>query len=293
VVNENKKPHGAFYKPREVSPSLFSLSDGSYPSSITYHDQISTHFHHLCCPRTLIGAEHLVVEDESPSTEIRARRAFGAQIKSVTVNETQRLHAKHRDALVVKTFWRLTISLNSEVENIQVLPPLDDSIEDKILLLNAEMAPKPMSTDTLEERERYWKLLTDGIPGLLAFLCSYEIPPALRCRRFGVKHYHHPTVLAALDSLSPEIRLLSLIDQYLFRTLDLKEYEGTADDIEMFLTAPEYSMAFQVRSLLSWTHACGNYLGRLAKKQPGRVQRSRTATERKWLILPPPTMEGR
>ena len=33
----------------------------------------------------MFGAEHLMIEDESPSTDMRARRAFGAQIKNMTV----------------------------------------------------------------------------------------------------------------------------------------------------------------------------------------------------------------
>jgi hypothetical protein len=46
----------------------------------------------------LFGAEHLMVEDEVPSTDIRTRRIFGARIKDFMANELQSCHAKQRQA---------------------------------------------------------------------------------------------------------------------------------------------------------------------------------------------------
>ena len=70
-------------------------------------------------------AEHLMLDDESASTEIRARRAFGAQLKQITASRDQRCHAKHRAGVILTPFWRLTISVNDEPENLMVLPPID------------------------------------------------------------------------------------------------------------------------------------------------------------------------
>jgi hypothetical protein len=47
------------------------------------------------------------------------------------------MHAKHREALTLDPIWRMTISLNEEPESLQVLPPLDESLEDKIIILRA------------------------------------------------------------------------------------------------------------------------------------------------------------
>lgn len=244
----------------------------------------------------LFGAEHLMVEDEQPSTDIRARRAFGAQIKNVTVNEVQRLHGKGRDALMLKPFWRLSVSLNDEAENVQVLPPLDDSLEDKLIIMKAVRAEMPMPSETLEQRQAFWARLMADLPGFLEWLTRWEIPVELRCQRFGVKHYHHPEIVGILDTLAPEARLLSLIDGALFPEPggDLlgvanahDHYEGTAEQIEQILTAPGSSCAFEARKLLSWSNACGTYLGRLAKKRPDRVQSHRLAEARRWRILSP------
>lgn len=57
--------------------------------------------------------------------DFRSRRNLRSHLKQMTVNEAQRLHAKNRDAIMVKPFWRLSISLNDEPEDLHVLPTID------------------------------------------------------------------------------------------------------------------------------------------------------------------------
>ena len=66
----------------------------------------------------LFGCEHLMIEDDIGSTDFRARRNFGTRIKEFTVNEVQSCHAKNRQAINLKPFWRLSITLNEEPENL-------------------------------------------------------------------------------------------------------------------------------------------------------------------------------
>jgi hypothetical protein len=245
----------------------------------------------------LFGAEHLQIEDEQGSTDIRTRREFGAQIKNITVNEVQRLHGKHRDALPLKPFWRLTLSVNDELENLMVLPPIDDSLEDKLIILKGVRVPMPMPSDTQEQRKAFWARLLADLPGYLEWLTRWEIPAELRCPRFGIRHFHHPQIVGPLNMAAPEARLLSLIDGALFpeaaglmagMVKKQEKIEGTAEEIERMLTGIASLCAFEARKLLPWSGACGTYLGRLAKKQPERVESIRSATERRWILLPPP-----
>lgn len=241
----------------------------------------------------LFGAEHLMIEDEFPSSDIRARRAFGSQIKSLTVNVDQRLHAKHRDALTLRPFWRLSVSLNDEPENLQVLPPVDDSLADKMILLKAVRHPMPMPTATAAERAAFWECLVSEVPAMLGYLVGMEIPAEFRSERFGVKHFHHPEILQKLDEVAPEFRLLALIDTVLFGGTDTGlvkverpgVVEATAEEIERVLTIQYSGCEHEARRLFSWNNACGTYLGRLAKRLPDRVQQLRTSTVRRWRII--------
>jgi hypothetical protein len=247
----------------------------------------------------LFGAEHLMIEDDIASCDIRSRRNFGARIKEFTVNEVQSCHAKNRQALSLTPFWRVSVSVNDEAENLMILPPLDDSLVDKLLLLKVSKQAPLVPTVTSEERKKFWQSLMDELPGLIWELCNWQTPPEIQGGRFGVLHFHHPDLLQVIEDSAPETRLLALIDEYFKttrqqvggvtvetgRTTPNREalYEGTAEDLESKLSN-QYPT--ETRRLLTWANAMGTYLGRLADKHPDRVENCRSGTERRWRIKP-------
>ena len=232
----------------------------------------------------LFGAEHLMIEDEVAFTDIRARRHFGARIKDFTVNTVQSCHGKNRPAVSLKPFWRVTITLNDEPENLLILPPIDDSLEDKLMLLKASKATLPADIGTADGRQRYWAQLMQELPMFLNLLVNYRIPSALQSGRFGVKHFHHAALIAALTEMSPEMRLMGLIDAALEEQKHGGQWTGTATELEQMLS--ETKVGFEARRLLDWNNATGTYLGRLAKKLSHRVQAQRTNAARRWTIVP-------
>ena len=221
----------------------------------------------------MFKAEHLVVEDCAASTDIRARRNFGALLKTITVNDDQPCFAKGREAINLTPFWRLSITINNEPENLLVLPPIDESIEDKLILLQATSTPMPMPSETLDERRAFWEVLLSELPAFVDFLQGWEIPEHLRGQRFGVRHWHHPDLLRTLDDLAPERQLLDLIDAELFSGPLAGSWEGKAEELERRLTGSESGSAYAARRLLGFRTACGTYLGRLAAKHRERFSR--------------------
>ncbi len=254
----------------------------------------------------LFQAEHLMIEDECASIDIRSRRAFGTQIKNITANEGQRCHAKHRQPVSLRPFWRVSITesgarrkkgnvslrpfwrvsitLNIEPENLMVLPPLDTSLEDKIIILRGNKKPMPMPTATYGQRTAFWRCLTAEIPAFLYFLAKWEIPAELRGERYGITHYHHPAILEAIDALTPEYRLLMLIDKEIFGKGDTAKWEGTAEELEGRLLRDSSSVRNEARRLFTFNTAAGTYLARLAKNHAGRVHNARKSDQRKWIL---------
>jgi hypothetical protein len=233
----------------------------------------------------LFRAEHLIIEDEAASTDIRTRRKFGAAIKNITVNETQRCHRKNAEGLTLRPFWRMSISVNDEPENLMVLPPIDDSLSDKLILLKTVRPPKPFPTETPAARRKFWDTLAGELPHFAEFLSKrFEIPEHLKSARFGITHFHHPEILAAIDAMAPETRLLQIIDAELFNGAG-SAWTGTAADLERVLTGESCDAKWEARKLLSWNNAAGTYLGRLAAKYPKRFGKSRDASGRWWEIL--------
>ena len=235
----------------------------------------------------LFEAEHLMIEDEHASIDIRARRNFGAQLKNITVVDWQRCHAKNRVAISLAPFWRLSVTVNDEPENLMVLPPIDDSIEDKLIILRASKFELPMPTVTLEQRSSFWQKLVDELPAFLHYLTQWEIPTALLSERFGITHFHHPEILQAIDNLAPEFRLLRLIDDELFQTDAAGIWEGSAELLERHLCADSSGCRNEARKLFTFNTACGVYLGRLSKRQPERFSSEHTRKGNQWTITPP------
>jgi hypothetical protein len=240
----------------------------------------------------LFCAEHLMMEDEEPATDIKARRNFGTKIKEVTANVTQRCHHKYRPGITLEPFWRLTISLNEETENLMILPPWDDSIEDKVILFKATSYEMPMPTLTNEDRQAFWDALTGSLPAFVDFLLKYEIPEKLSSHRYGITHFHHPDILEALGALAPETRFLELIDAEIFKYVlpsgrPTDPWEGTASKLELNLTDDISGVRYPARQLLSWQGACGTYLGRLQRRHPKRITFRKSHRDRIWKIYPP------
>lgn len=225
----------------------------------------------------LASAEHLMIEDENASTDIRTRRNFGGRIKEFCVCKELSIHAKGRQALTLPTFRRITLSVNDEPENLMILPPLDVSLSDKITLLRCR--PAELSSD----RAKNWKALAGELPALAWRLERWSIPHALRCSRFGVKAWHHPDLLDALSDLSPEARLLNIIDQTLFEKANPTPWTGTSEALEMELRQTKFG--FAVERLLYFPGAAGTYLGRLSKN--GRIQKGIRSGKTHWTIATP------
>jgi hypothetical protein len=181
---------------------------------------------------------------------------------------------------------------------MMVLPPMgesdQDSVSDKVFLLRARQVEMPMPTGDAFERDAFWKTLISELPAFRHFLQTWKIPTELRCGRFGIKTWHHPVLLEALNSLAPETRLLALIDEVLFSDSGVGEdiivkarktpWIGTAEKLESRLF--ESTLGYEAKKLLGWAFATGTYLGRLQAKT-NRVKKLRSSDSRDWGIVAP------
>jgi hypothetical protein len=222
--------------------------------------------------RDMIGAESLAIEDQQESIDIRARRNFGNAIKNITVNKDQRCEGKGRDALTLSPLWRLIVSMNDEPERVQVLPPLDGDVYDKIMLFKVSKCEMPMPTNSPAEWAQFEQVLLGELPMFLHFLDGWEIPSALRCSRYGVKHYHNPDIADMLTEISPEGHLQELIYEVIFNCEgNIEFWEGSASALEAQLTKETSRYSVKARKLLSYSNSCGTYLGRLERWDPQMV----------------------
>ena len=232
----------------------------------------------------LAQAEHWCIEDEHGSTDIRIRRAFGTAIKDVCANLNLSVHSKGKQAITLPTFRRITLSVNSENENMQIIPPLDASLADKIMLLSCNRA------EVGNDRQKVWREFMAELPAFAWFILNeFEIPKANRCPRYGVKAFQNEKLAEELTAMSPEHRLMNLLDEVFFTKENRREWtadvDGTTEQIERWMRQSHFGSA--VDKLLYFSSACGVYLQRLEKKCPERVSATRKNGKASWKIKPP------
>lgn len=233
----------------------------------------------------LAGAEHWMIEDPASTTDIRTRRQFGAKLKEATVNRDFSIHQKGKDALLLPVFRRVTISVNDEPENLAVIPPLDASLADKLFLFKCDMA------NVGDDRKAIWATIVKEVPIIRAWLVNglAKLPAEFKDNRFGVKAWHHPDLLAELANLSPETRLLGIIDDVLWGDVEPGEplLSATLKSLDLEKRLRTSSFGFEVEKILKFSSACGTYLARLAKQLPERISKSVEAGYATWTIKPP------
>ena len=241
----------------------------------------------------LAGSEHWMIEDPGTTTDIRTRREFGAKLKEATVNRDISINARHKSSMQLPIWRRVTISVNSEPENLAVVPPMDASIQDKVFLFFCDRATKCLNQFRSPEgdidRQSTWDAVRAEIPTIRAWLLNTfkEVPTAFKDDRFGIRAWHHPDLMAELSNLSAESRLLALMDDVLFKNIEI--YTGKAMDIEKALRGSDF--AFEAEKILKYNSACGTYLARLQKSYPDRFSKRVVHGSTIWTITKPANNE--
>jgi len=231
----------------------------------------------------LFAAEHLSIEDESPARDLASRRALGNHIKSMLFSAVQSCHPKGRTAIHLTPIWAMSLSVNEEPENLMVLPPLDEALVDKIIILKCRKPEPPPGHP--EEMQALLLMVDRELPAFAHFLDTLTIPPDYAEPRTGLRHYHNPEIVEALQGLSPEAKLDQLITIAFFQ--DSTEWEGKALELETALTRWDAPWRHETQRLFTFNTACGVYLARLATAMPDRYQKRTLHGEHRWLIRAP------
>lgn len=240
---------------------------------------------------SLAGAEHWQIEDPATTTDLRTRRFFGNRLKECNYNRDISINQKGKDELLLQIFRRTTISVNLEIENLAVVPPLDDSLRDKISLFRCDVVRKAMAewldTKGLVNRGALWEWVKKNAVAIRAWLLT-GLPPLHKDHqrgREGIVSWHHPELFMSICDLSPELRLLHVIDEVMFKTEEVP-FIGKAIELEKQIRGTEFG--FEVEKLLKSQGSAGAYLGRLAKSFPERIAKlSPINGVQRWKITAP------
>lgn len=176
---------------------------------------------------TMGDAPLWTMHDANTPTD-KEREEFSNNLKRIVANREMHFRAMRREGYDLPWNGRILCTMNLDAESLRMLPNMEQSNMEKILLLRG-FDPKvdsfPSDREVLAE-----------LPFYGAFLRDFTIPDSLRDNRFGVKHWHHPELYAAALSESGTSGAYELLD--LFRK-DLaestKEPSWSGSSTELYL----------------------------------------------------------
>jgi len=215
----------------------------------------------------LVGSELLLVDDCSSSTDIRARRAFGASFKEAIYPHVVQLRKRNTSSVSVRPVWCVIVCCNDTPESLQIIPPLDADLSDKVAMLHVTGINTPVDTSTPEGRTKLQNMIRAELPAFAAELMAWETPEDLRDSRSGVKAWRDPDLAEAVEANSPAKRLEGLLESAI-------THMGIWNDLPCTLTSAEIESRLldhqspvreQARGLFTWHGACGSALARLAR----------------------------
>lgn len=138
------------------------------------------------------------------SDNSNAQMAFTQQLKRVIADRELIARAMHKEGVDVPWNGRIVVTLNRDPESLRMLPDLEQTILNKVLLLRAN-DPKVGEFPSDEEVAR-------ELPFFGAYLRDFEIPAEIREARFGVRAWHHPELLEAAHAESATTSALEVIN---------------------------------------------------------------------------------
>ena len=227
----------------------------------------------------LLAAELLLIDDSVTSTDPRARKHFGSRFKESIYAGDVEINTRRKSSLSLRPVWRVMVCCNETPENLSVIPPLEEGIEDKIILLKVSPVNTPMPARAVEEKEAFAAALTDELPAFLHHLDSFEVPCHLSDSRSGVTAWKDPELLRAVTEISPEKSLESLIALAIAKGHFPEINQGgkwmSAVAVQSILQDRDSPTSSQAFTLLKHAPNCGRYLATLGRHRSPYVSGDR------------------
>lgn len=181
------------------------------------------------------------LDDAGVAANREMHKAFSEALKKMAANRSHKVHVKY--AMPAQTQWqgRIMVSCNDDAQSVQMLPSLDMSIIDKLMLFRVPPESKKPVFLPFDEGEA---AIVRELPHFGRFLLEWVTPE--ECRdvdpRFGgVKAFADPYLVRTANHSSSTAPLAEILDDFReqFRRMNMTAgcWEGTAAQLHIALNA--------------------------------------------------------
>lgn len=197
-----------------ILPAMFG---GRSSSCIDLFKRTSSEFN-----AHLFQSELLFLDDTKElETNYQFRAAFGEKIKELTVGAGggADFRGMFQDKVPVRPWWRFIRMMNTEPATLATIPPLEDGVEDKLILLRARSmehgpfaAIKQVNPNWFEQVERN---IRKELPHFLHYLLyEHKIADEVKdpWNRYPVKSFKNPDLVIDFEQTEPHTQILFKMD---------------------------------------------------------------------------------
>jgi hypothetical protein len=155
----------------------------------------------------------MAVDDATPTTDPKLHARYTANLKAIVANNTVRYRTMYRPPAEVTWLGRPIITCNLDAMSMDVLPGLEASNRDKVILLKMKM-PTVVFPSLLAERSA---LLDKELPYFLRWLLDWEYPE--ECvkpgSRYHVAEIQHGDLYRSALEASPGHEFMELLEDFI------------------------------------------------------------------------------
>jgi hypothetical protein len=143
-------------------------------------------------------------DDAASDGDYQTKLSFAKSLKAMAANPSQLYQPKFRDSIELPFLGRVVVTTNVDPESIRVLPTMDASMKDKIMLFKMKEDYQPDFYDSNYKNEaRILKELPHALRHLLDWVPPAEVMDP-KYKRFGVRAFHHPDLIQAAQTETRE-----------------------------------------------------------------------------------------
>jgi hypothetical protein len=152
-------------------------------------------------------------DDAVAQGDLKTKQELALRLKAMAAKPTVRYEPKFVNAAELPFKGRVVVCCNVDPESLRILPTMDGTIKDKIMLFRIDPEFAPVFLPKNSENEG--RVMRE-MPFFLRWLLDYQVDERVVDRkntRFAVKSFHHRDLIDEANSEQPEARLAEMIAQ--------------------------------------------------------------------------------
>jgi hypothetical protein len=169
-------------------------------------------------------------DDAATDGDWKNRQLFSKSLKQMAANPTQLYQPKFRDSLELPFLGRVVVTCNVDAESLKILPTLDGTIRDKVMLFKLANYRPHFYGSNYQNEERVKK----EMPYFLRWVLDVKLDERIEdpvYKRFGVRSFHHQDLVHQAQVETREYIFSEILDRW----INAKRSEGI-EEIEITCT---------------------------------------------------------